>query len=151
MELEAKVSRAQVIDVASLSGDRVKFGATVVLADEDTDVESTYRIVGTMKLRLNRGRLSITAPLARALLNKTVGDSVEVTTPGGLKSYEIISVTFIKPDFMGVLVPVFFTEIFLATPTRLWTSSPPERITDHHLTSDSHSGGSIGCAFSTLI
>ncbi len=94
MELEAKVSRAQVIDVASLSGDRVKFGATVVLADEDTDVESTYRIVGTDEAEIEQGRLSITAPLARALLNKTVGDSVEVATPGGSKSYEIISVAF---------------------------------------------------------
>ncbi len=94
MELEAKVSRAQVIDVASLSGDTVKFGATVVLADEDTDAESTYRIVGADEAEIEHGRLSITAPLARALLSKTVGDSVEVTTPGGSKSYEIISVTF---------------------------------------------------------
>jgi|TARA_B100000959_G_scaffold258277_1_gene293019 transcription elongation factor GreA len=93
-ELEDKISRAQVIDVSTLSGKSVKFGATVVLADEDADERSTYKIVGTDESDINSGLLSITSPLAIALLGKTKGDSVEVTTPGGAKSYEIISVKF---------------------------------------------------------
>ena len=93
-ELEDKISRAQVIDVSTLSGRSVKFGATVVLADEDADERSTYKIVGTDESDINSGLLSITSPLAIALLGKTKGDSVEVTTPGGAKSYEIISVKF---------------------------------------------------------
>ena len=93
-ELEDKVSRAQVIDVSTLSGKSVKFGATVVLADEDADERSTYKIVGTDESDISGGLLSITSPLAIALLGKTKGDSVEVTTPGGAKSYEIISVKF---------------------------------------------------------
>jgi transcription elongation factor GreA len=72
----------------------VKFGATVVLADEDADERSTYKIVGTDESDISGGLLSITSPLAIALLGKTKGDSVEVTTPGGAKSYEIISVKF---------------------------------------------------------
>ena len=93
-ELEDKISRAQVIDVSTLSGRSVKFGATVVLADEDADERSTYKIVGTDESDINSGLLSITSPLAIALLGKIKGDSVEVTTPGGAKSYEIISVKF---------------------------------------------------------
>ncbi len=93
-ELEDKVSRAQVIDLSTLSGKNVKFGATVVLADEDIDEESTYLIVGTDESDINSGLLSITSPLAIALIGKTKGDSVEVITPGGAKSYEIISVKF---------------------------------------------------------
>ncbi len=93
-ELEDKISRAQVIDVSTLSGKSVKFGATVVLADEDADERSTYKIVGTDESDISGGLLSITSPLAIALLGKTKGDSVEVTTPGGAKSYEIISVKF---------------------------------------------------------
>jgi len=93
-ELEDKVSRAQVIDLSTLSGKHVKFGAKVVLADEDTDEKSTYRIVGTDESDINRGLLSITSPLAIALIGKAKGDSVEVSTPGGTKSYEIISVKF---------------------------------------------------------
>jgi transcription elongation factor GreA len=72
----------------------VKFGAKVVLADEDTDEKSTYQIVGTDESDINSGLLSITSPLAIALIGKTKGDSVEVATPGGAKSYEIISVKF---------------------------------------------------------
>lgn len=93
-EIEDKMSRAEVIDVGKLSGDEVKFGATVTLADEDTDEQSTYQLVGTDEADVNNGRLSITSPLARALIGKTIGDSVHVNTPGGSKSYEIISVAY---------------------------------------------------------
>ncbi|MEM7653043.1 MAG: transcription elongation factor GreA [Pseudomonadota bacterium] len=91
-ELEDKISRADVIDVSKLTGDVVKFGATVALADEDTDEETTYQIVGTDESDVKGGLLSITSPLARALVGKKLGQSVEVTTPGGTKSYEIITV-----------------------------------------------------------
>ncbi|MDE1149627.1 MAG: transcription elongation factor GreA [Azospirillaceae bacterium] len=94
MELEDKVSRAEVIDVAKLTGNTVKFGATIRLADEDTDEESTYQIVGADESDIKNGFLSITSPLARALIGKHVGDNVEVTTPGGSKSYEIVEIAF---------------------------------------------------------
>jgi transcription elongation factor GreA len=94
-ELEEKIRLAEVIDISELSGKTVKFGATIVLADEDTNEESTYQILGADEADINKGRLSITSPLSRALIGKTVGDSVEVTTPGGSKSYEIISVKFL--------------------------------------------------------
>lgn len=93
-ELEDKISRAEVIDPTKLSGDAVKFGATVTLADEDTDEEMTYQIVGQDESDIKNGRLSIQAPLARALINKSVGDSVEVSTPGGSRLYEIVTVEF---------------------------------------------------------
>lgn len=94
LELEDKLRRAEVIDVTKLSGDKVMFGATVVLADEDTDEESTYQIVGADEADIKAGLLSITAPLARALVGKAAGESVEVSTPGGAKAYEIVSVAF---------------------------------------------------------
>jgi len=94
-ELEEKIRLAEVIDISELSGKTVKFGATIVLADEDTNEESTYQILGADEADVSEGRLSITSPLSRALIGKTVGDSVEVTTPGGSKSYEIISVKFL--------------------------------------------------------
>ncbi|MEM7442952.1 MAG: transcription elongation factor GreA [Pseudomonadota bacterium] len=94
MELEDKISRADVIDVAKLSGDAVKFGATVRLADEDTDEEAEYQIVGQDESDIKSGRLSITAPLARSLIGKAVGESVEVSTPKGSKSYEIVQIRF---------------------------------------------------------
>jgi transcription elongation factor GreA len=94
MELEDKLSRAEVIDVAKLTGDKVKFGATVVLTDEDTDEKTTYQIVGADESDIKSGMLSITAPLARALLGKSPGDSVEVAAPGGSKAYEVVSVEF---------------------------------------------------------
>lgn len=94
LELEDKLRRAEVIDVSKLSGDKVKFGATVVLADEDTDEESTYQIVGADEADIKAGLLSITAPLARALVGKSAGENIEVTTPGGAKAYEIVSVAF---------------------------------------------------------
>jgi len=93
-ELEDKIRRAEVIDVGKLGGKVIKFGATVALADEDTDEKSTYQIVGTDEADIKSGLLSITAPLARALIGKTVGDSVEVNTPGGARSYEIMRVKF---------------------------------------------------------
>lgn len=94
-ELEDKVSRAQVIDVASLSGDDVKFGATVKIVDEETDEEITYQIVGVDEADLKKGLISNTSPLARALIGKSVGDTCEVTTPGrGLRSYEILEVKY---------------------------------------------------------
>eukprot|EP01012_Entosiphon_sulcatum_P068332 TRINITY_DN98473_c0_g1_i1.p2 TRINITY_DN98473_c0_g1~~TRINITY_DN98473_c0_g1_i1.p2 ORF type:complete len:158 (-),score=45.70 TRINITY_DN98473_c0_g1_i1:43-516(-) len=94
LELEDKISRAEVIDPTKLSGNTVKFGATVTLADEDTDEETTYQIVGQDESDIKNGLLSIQAPLARALINKAVGDSVEVSTPGGSKLYEIVTVAF---------------------------------------------------------
>jgi transcription elongation factor GreA len=95
MELEDKIARAEVIDVASLNGSTVKFGATVTLVDEDTEAETAYQLVGEMEADVKEGRLSITAPLARALIGKEVGDSVEVMTPAGSKAYEILKVQYI--------------------------------------------------------
>jgi transcription elongation factor GreA len=94
LELEDKISRAEVIDVSKLSGKVIKFGATVTLIDEDTDEKSAYQIVGEDEADIKSKRLAITAPLARALVGKKVGDSVEVTTPGGSKSYEVAKVQF---------------------------------------------------------
>src|SRR3989440_7759336 len=93
-ELEDKIARAEVIDVSKLSGSAVKFGATVTLADEETDEEQTFRIVGEDEADIKDGRLSVTSPLARALIGKAKGDSVEVSTPRGNKSYEVVSVAF---------------------------------------------------------
>ena len=93
-ELEDMLSRADVIDVSQLSGDTVKFGANVKLVDEDTDEEAKYQIVGEQEADVKEGRISITSPIARALIGKSVGDSVEVNTPGGGKSYEILNISF---------------------------------------------------------
>lgn len=93
-ELEDKISRAQVIDVSKLSGETVKFGATVTLADEETDQEATYQIVGVDESDIGQGLLSVTAPLARAVMNKAVGESVTVDTPGGSRDYEIVAVEY---------------------------------------------------------
>ena len=94
MELEDKISRAQVIDPKSLKGNVVRFGATVTLADEDTDEESTYQIVGEDEGDIQNGLLSLTSPLARAMIGKETGDSIEVTAPGGSKAYEIMKVKY---------------------------------------------------------
>jgi transcription elongation factor GreA len=94
MELEDKVARAEVIDTSKLSGSVVKFGATVTLADEETDEEQTFRIVGEDEADVKDGRLSVASPLARALIGKGKGDSVEVSTPRGAKSYEVVTVAF---------------------------------------------------------
>ncbi len=93
-ELEDKMARAEVIDVSSLSGKTVKFGAKVTVVDEDTEDKLTYQLVGELEADVKAGRLAITAPLARALIGKTVGDSVDVSTPKGEKSYEIVKVKF---------------------------------------------------------
>lgn len=93
-ELEDTLARAEVIDVSKLSGKTVKFGATVKLVDEDTDEEVTYQIVGDNEADVKKGKISISSPISRALIGKTVGDSVEVATPGGGKSYEILKVQF---------------------------------------------------------
>src|ERR1700712_2734302 len=93
-ELEDKLSRAEVIDVSKLSGTTVKFGATVTLVDEDTDEEKLYQLVGEAEANVKGGKVSITSPIARALIGKKVGDTVEVNTPGGGKSYEVLKVAF---------------------------------------------------------
>lgn len=94
LELEDKLARADVIDVAVLSGEHVKFGATVRIVDEDSEEESTYQIVGEYEAHLESGLISITAPIARAMIGKKKGDSVEVNTPRGERYYEIITVEF---------------------------------------------------------
>ena len=94
MDLEDKLSRAEVIDVSKLSGKTVKFGATVTLANEDTDAKVKYQIVGDLEADAKRGRISISSPIARALIGKAAGDTVEVAAPGGAKSYEILKVQF---------------------------------------------------------
>ena len=94
-ELEDKLSRAEVIDVTKLSGATVKFGATLTLIDEDTEEEKVYQIVGESEADVKSGKVSITSPIARALIGKKVGDTVEVNTPGGGKSYEVLKVAYI--------------------------------------------------------
>ncbi len=94
-ELEAVISRANVIDVKSLACDNIKFGATVKLVDEDSEEESNYQIVGEHEADITKNLISITAPIARALIGKKKGDSVEVKTPKGGKSYEILSIKYI--------------------------------------------------------
>lgn len=95
MEIEDLLGRAQVIDVSKLNGDTIKFGATVTLVDEDTDEEKRYQIVGDHEADVKEGRVSISSPISRALIGKTVGDSVEVNTPGGGRAYEILKVEFV--------------------------------------------------------
>jgi transcription elongation factor GreA len=93
-ELEDRLSRAEVIDVSKLSGNSVMFGATVTLVDEDTEEEKRYQIVGENEADVKSGKVSITSPIARALIGKKIGDTVEVNTPGGGKSYEVVNVAF---------------------------------------------------------
>ncbi len=93
-ELEDKIARAEVIDVSKLSGKTVKFGAKVSLIDEDTEQKLTYQIVGQDEADVKQGRIAITSPLARALIGKSTGDSVEVNTPKGEKAYEITRVRY---------------------------------------------------------
>ena len=89
MELESMIARAEIIDVSKLSGDTIKFGATVTLIDEDTDKKQVWQLVGEPEADAKKGRISITSPLARALIGKTKGTSVEVMTPSGAKAYEV--------------------------------------------------------------
>ncbi|CAN7273241.1 transcription elongation factor GreA [Bosea sp. LjRoot237] len=94
MELESLIGRADIIDVSKLGGDTIKFGATVKLIDDDTEEEKLYQIVGEPESDVKSGKVSIGSPIARALIGKKVGDSVQVNTPGGGKSYEVVSVAF---------------------------------------------------------
>ena len=91
-EIEDRLSRAEVIDPTKLSGDVVMFGAKLTLIDEDTDAEVKYQIVGDFEADVKQGRISISSPIARALIGKKKGDRIEVNTPGGGKSYEIVKV-----------------------------------------------------------
>lgn len=92
VELEDKLARAQIIDVSRMSGEQVKFGATVTVVDEDTETEATYKIVGEDEADVKSGKISVSSPIARSLINKETGDVVEVNAPGGLKTYEILKV-----------------------------------------------------------
>jgi transcription elongation factor GreA len=94
-ELEDKIARAQIIDVSKLSGKQVKFGATVNLLDEDSGEKSKYKIVGEDESDVKGGKISVTSPIARALIGKEEGDVVEVMAPGGAKSYEIVKVKYL--------------------------------------------------------
>ena len=94
-ELEDKISRAQIIDPSKLSGDTVKFGATVTVVDEDTDEKTTYQIVGEAEADVKNGRIAVTSPIARALIGKQVSDSIEVATPKGARAYEILKVQYV--------------------------------------------------------
>ena len=94
-ELEEIIGAAEVIDPAALSGEHVKFGATVRLVDEESDKESNYQIVGLHEADIKSGRLSVTSPLAKALIGKRVGDSVSVPAPGGDRAYEILEIRFV--------------------------------------------------------
>jgi transcription elongation factor GreA len=91
-DLEDKLSRAEVIDTTKMSGDKIKFGATVTLIDEDTDEKVKYKIVGETEADVREGKVSISSPIARALIGKSKGDSAEVTTPKGAKAYEIVKI-----------------------------------------------------------
>ncbi|MAY63715.1 MAG: transcription elongation factor GreA [Rhizobiales bacterium] len=91
-ELEDYVSRAEVIDPSKMSGNTVKFGATIRLVDEDTEEEKVYQIVGDQEADVKKGRISISSPISRALIGKAIGDSVEVVAPGGSKAYEILEI-----------------------------------------------------------
>ena len=93
-ELESKLSLAQVIDPSTMSGEVVRFGATVKIVNEDTDEESTYQIVGEDEANVKDGKISVTSPIARAMITKEVGDSIEVIAPGGSKAYEILEVYY---------------------------------------------------------
>ena len=94
VELEELLQRAEVIDVAKLSGDTIKFGATVTLLDEDTEKEKVFQIVGETEADVKNGKVSIFSPIGRALIGKRQGDTVEVNTPGGGKCYEIVRVCY---------------------------------------------------------
>ncbi len=94
LELEDKFSRAQVIDVTKLGGNVIKFGATVTLIDEDTEEKKSWQIVGDYEADVRSGKVSISSPIARAMIGKKTGDTIEVAAPGGARSYEIKKVQF---------------------------------------------------------
>ena len=93
-ELEVVISRAQVIDPSQVQGDVIRFGATVVLADENTDEEKTYQIVGDYEADIEKNKISLSSPLAKALIGKEAGDEVNYMAPGGKKSFEIVDVIY---------------------------------------------------------
>ena len=93
-ELEDLTARAEVIDVTRMSGDKIKFGATVKLVDEETDEERSFQIVGEQEADVKSGKISVTSPIARALIGKSEGDTVEVAAPGGARSYEVLEVVW---------------------------------------------------------
>ncbi len=95
MELEDKLSRADVIDLSKVKGEKIVFGATVTIIDVESEVESTYQIVGEDEADIAKGKVSNTSPMARALIGKTVGDEAEVAAPGGARAYEIADVKYI--------------------------------------------------------
>jgi transcription elongation factor GreA len=95
IELEDMIGRADVIDVLKMTGTTVKFGATVTLVDEDTDEKRKYQLVGDHEADAKKGRISISSPIARALIGKSKGDTVEVAAPGGARSYEILKLEFV--------------------------------------------------------
>ncbi|MGH6955605.1 MAG: transcription elongation factor GreA [Caulobacteraceae bacterium] len=94
-EIEDRIARAQIIDVSKLSGDQVKFGATVSVVDEDTEESARYQIVGEHEADVRSGKISIASPIARAMIGKEIGDVVEVNTPGGVKAYEILKIEWV--------------------------------------------------------
>ncbi|MBO5284781.1 MAG: transcription elongation factor GreA [Alphaproteobacteria bacterium] len=94
-ELEAVVSRAQVIEPSEVKGDIIRFGATVAVVDVDTDEENSYQIVGDYEADINENRISLSSPLAKALIDKEVGDEVVYTAPGGKKTFEVLEVSYI--------------------------------------------------------
>lgn len=93
--IEDQIARAQIIDVSKLSGDQVKFGATVSVVDEDTEESARYQIVGEHEADVRSGKISIASPIARAMIGKEIGDVVEVNTPGGVKAYEILKIEWV--------------------------------------------------------
>ena len=95
VELEDQISRADIIDISKLTGKTIKFGATVSLIDEDTEEKKKYQIVGDTEADVKEGKISISSPIARALIGKSKGDAVEVSAPGGARSYEILDVKFV--------------------------------------------------------
>ena len=97
-DLEDKFSRAEIIDVSKLTTDSVKFGATVKILDDDTEEVSSYQITGEYEADISKGRISTKSPIARALIGKTVGDIVEVSTPKGTKAFEILEISFVEND-----------------------------------------------------
>ncbi|EJF89173.1 transcription elongation factor GreA [Bartonella tamiae] len=93
-EVEDYIARAEVIDVSKLTGDKIKFGATVKLIDEDTEEEKTYQIVGDQEADVKKGKISISSPIARALIGKAEGDTIEVNAPGGARGFEILTIIY---------------------------------------------------------
>jgi len=94
-ELEDYIARAEVIDIARLAGDKIKFGATVTIIDEETEDERIYQIVGDQEADVKQGRISVSSPIAKALIGKSEGDTIEVNAPGGARSFEIVALKFV--------------------------------------------------------